>query len=85
MAVVGTEDQLAWEARQRNGAAIAAAVSGVCTFAGTAWRGLALDLPRNGLAESVGRAAEPGPIGGLESLHVDTVEGVHHNPAAVVA
>jgi hypothetical protein len=75
VAVEGTEDHLAWEARQRTPAAIAAGVAGLFVFAGTVWRGLALsDLPRNGLVESLDRAAEPGPVGGLESLKVDTYE-----------
>jgi hypothetical protein len=47
----------------------------VFIFVGTVWRGLTLsDLPRNGLVESLDRAAEPGPVGGLESLKVDTYE-----------
>jgi hypothetical protein len=75
VAVEGSEDHLAWEARQRTSAAIAAAVAGVFIFVGTVWRGLTLsDLPRNGLVESLDRAAEPGPVGGLESLKVDTYE-----------
>jgi hypothetical protein len=70
-----SEDPLAWEARQRNPAAIAAAVAALFTFAGTAWRGLTLsDLPRSGIAETVGRAVEPGPVGELESLKVATFE-----------
>lgn len=75
MALEGTEDHLAWEARQRTSAAVAAAVAGLLTFVGTVWRGLALgDLPRTGLVESIGRAAEPGRIGTLESLKVRTFE-----------
>jgi hypothetical protein len=73
VAVEGSENQLAWEARQRTPAAIAAAVAGSFTFLGAVWRGLTLsDLPRNGLMESLARAPEPGPIGRLESLKVDT-------------
>ncbi len=73
MALEGSEDNLAWEARQRKAAAIAAAVAAVFTFVGTVWRGLTLsDLPRNGVLESLGRAAEDGPVGDLESLRVDT-------------
>jgi hypothetical protein len=73
VALEGSEDNLAWEARQRKPAAIAAAVAALFTFVGTVWRGLTLsDLPRNGLLESLGRAGEDGPIGELESLRVDT-------------
>ena len=75
MAVEATEDHLAWEARQRSSAAIAAAVAALFTFVGTVWRGLTLgDLPRHGLMETLGRAAEPGPIGRLESLRTSTFE-----------
>jgi hypothetical protein len=71
--VEGAEDHLAWEARQRSRAAIAAALAALCTFVGTVWRGLALaDLPRSALADSLTRAAQPGPIGTAESLRVQT-------------
>jgi hypothetical protein len=71
----GSEDTLAWEARQRSSAAIAAAVAALFTFVGTVWRGLILsDLPRHGLMETLGRAAQPGPIGPLPSLRGTTFE-----------
>jgi hypothetical protein len=73
VALGGSEDHLEWEARQRTPAAIAAAVAGLFIFVGTVWRGLTLsDLPRNGLLEALDQAAEPGPVGRLESLKVDT-------------
>ena len=85
MALEGSEDQLDWEARQRTPAAIAAAVAALFTFVGTVWRGLTLsDLPRNGLMESLGRAAEPGPIGGLDSLRIKTFEYYHDQATAVL-
>jgi hypothetical protein len=69
------EDQLAWEARQRNPAAAAAAVAAVGIFVGTLWRGLILnDRPTTGILESISQAEEPGPIGGLPSLRVPTLE-----------
>ena len=74
MALEGSEDQLAWEARQRNPAAIAAAVAALFIFAGTVWRALTLsDLPRIGLLESLDRAAQDGPVGELKSLRIDTL------------
>jgi hypothetical protein len=86
VAVEGSEDHLAWEARQRRPAAIAAAAAGVLVFIGSAWRGLALgELPRNGLIESLDRAAEPGAIGALESLKVDTYQVFQDQTASVVA
>jgi hypothetical protein len=75
VAVEGPEDQLDWEARQRPAAATAAAIAALLTFVGTVWRGLTLsDLPRNGLLESLTRAAQDGPIGTIESLRVQTFE-----------
>jgi hypothetical protein len=86
VALEGTEDNLAWEARQRKPAAIAAAVAALFTFVGTAWRGVTLsDLPRNGVLESLGRAAEEGPIGELESLRVDTFRFYDDHAVEVLA
>lgn len=86
MAVEGSEDQLAWEARQRNPAAIAAAVAALLTFVGTVWRGLTLsDLPQNGILESLERAAQDGPIGEAESLRVQTFSYYDDHAAEVLA
>jgi hypothetical protein len=86
VAVEGTEDHLAWEARQRTRAAIAAGVAAVFIFAGTVWRGLTLsDLPRNGLFDALDRAAEPGAIGTSESLKVDTYEVFQDQAFGVLA
>lgn len=69
------EDQLAWEQRRRTGAMLAAAVAALFTFVGTTWRQLALaDAPESGLIDSISRAAQPGPIGELESLRVASLE-----------
>jgi hypothetical protein len=85
VALEGSEDHLAWEARQRTRAAAAALVAGVLTFVGTVWRGLALgDLPRTGLVESIDRAAEPGRIGELESLKVQTFEYYHDHAVSAL-
>jgi hypothetical protein len=86
VALEGSEDNLAWEARQRKPAAIAAAVAALFTFVGTVWRGLTLsDLPRNGLLEALGRAGEDGPIGELESLRVDTFRFYDDHAVEVLA
>ena len=82
MASDESEDHLAWEARQRTSAAIAAAAAGLLTFLGTVWRATALgDLPTNGVLESLDRAAQPGEVGALESLRVNTFE-VYDEPVA---
>ncbi len=75
MAVEATEEPLAWEERQRTSAALAAAVAALFTFVGTVWRGLTLsDLPRHSLLETLTRAEQPGPVGTLESLRIDTFQ-----------
>jgi len=85
VAVEGSEDQLAWEARQRTSAAAAALVAALLTFVGTVWRGLALqDLPRTGLVESLDRATEPGRVAELESLKVQTFEHYHEQATGIL-
>jgi hypothetical protein len=86
VAVDGSEDHLDWEARQRSRAGAAAAAAALFTFVGTVWRGLTLaDLPHTGLLESLGRVAEPGPIGKLESLRAGTFSFYDDNAASVLA
>ena len=86
MSAVEPEDHLAWEARQRKAAAIAAALAALFTFVGSVWRGLILaDLPRNGVLETLPRAELPGPIGALESLRVQTFEFYDEQKIAVLA
>ena len=85
VAAEGPEDHLAWEARQRNPAALAAALAALLTFVGTVWRGLILaDLPRNGVLEALTRAEQPGPVGALESLRVPTFEFYDDQATAVL-
>jgi hypothetical protein len=61
------EQQLAWEARQRPRAAIAAILGGVLTIAGYLWWGLTLrDAPQAGYLESLGRLGD-GPLGPMPS------------------
>lgn len=64
-----SEQQLAWEARQRPRAAIAAIVAAFLTLAGYLWAGVDLrDTPRAGFLESFANALEPGPIGSRPSV-----------------
>ena len=85
MAVEATADQLAWEARQRNPAAIAAALAGSFIFIGSVWRGLTLsDLPHAGLMESLARAPQPGPVGELPSLKLPAYEEFDRQAAGVL-
>jgi hypothetical protein len=64
-----TEQQLAWEARQRPRAAAAAIVAGVLTFGADIYSGAVFrDAPTSGFLESAGHAQRPGPLGGQPSL-----------------
>jgi hypothetical protein len=84
-AVADTEEQLAWERRQAKGAALAALAAAFFTFVGTVWRGLTLgDLPRTSVADSIGLAAQPGPVGEATSLRVQTFEYYQDHATAVV-
>jgi len=76
VAAFGAEDHLAWEAKQRTSAAIAAILAGVLTLVGTLWRGLILqDAPRPGLLDALGRLQDPGPpIGPQKSLAIPFFE-----------
>lgn len=78
------EQQLAWEARQRPRAAIAAIAAAVLMGIGYLWGGAALrDAPRAGFLESLVNAAADGPIGDQPSLltrglqfYVDNAVGI---------
>ena len=86
MALEGSEDQLAWEARQRSAAAIAAVIAGLLTFAATVWRGLTLaDPPRPGFIESLPRLQDPGPIGSAKSIAIPFFEYQEAHTTALVA
>jgi len=63
------EQQLAWEARQRPRAGIAAILAAVLMIAGFLWWATLLrDTPRAGFLESLGHAAAGGPIGTQPSV-----------------
>jgi hypothetical protein len=69
VAVADTEQQLAWEARQRPRAGVAAIVGGLLTLAGFIWSAAAFkDLPHSYFLNSLSQALQPGPIGGQPSL-----------------
>jgi hypothetical protein len=58
------QEQLAWEAKQRPRAAVAAAAGGLLVFGGQIGRQLALqDAPRARFIDGLKSVAEPGPIG----------------------
>ena len=74
MAVEGTtEEHLAWEARQRRGAAIAAILAALLTFVGTVWRFTALSgAPRAGFLGALDETVAEGPVGSAPSQRVET-------------
>jgi hypothetical protein len=79
------QQQLAWEARQRPRAAIAAIAAGVLGLAGPLWRVIAFsDRPQAGWLEALGLAAQSGPIGEQPTLQVATFEYYHDHATALI-
>jgi hypothetical protein len=79
------EQQLAWEARQRPRAGVAAILAGLLALAGPLWRALALrDAPPAGFLESLTQALQSGPVGREASLKVATYEYYQDNAFALI-
>src|SRR4051812_13503942 len=86
VAATGTADHLAWEARQRRPAAIAAILAAVLTLAGSVYGGIVFsDVPRGGLLESLERAARPGAVAQLPSLRIPVYQFYNEHAAGVLA
>jgi len=69
VAATDTDRQLAWEARQRPRAAIAALAAAILIPAGTLWTGAVFaNAPLGDFVASLQQALEPGPIGGRPSV-----------------
>jgi hypothetical protein len=84
-AVADPDQQLAWEDRQRKGAGVAGVLAGVATFAADIWSQTTFrDVPRPGFLESLGQAAESGPIGRVESVRVAYFQFYDDNAAAIL-
>jgi len=74
-AVADSEQHLAWEARQRPRAGIAAIAAGVLTLGAFIWSAAAFrDLPRSYVLSSLAQAFEPGPVGNQPSLRTPEFE-----------
>ncbi|HWT22280.1 MAG TPA: hypothetical protein VN213_02120, partial [Solirubrobacteraceae bacterium] len=85
MAATGIADHLAWEARQRRPAAIAALVAAVLTLAGSVYGGILFaDVPRSGMLEALERAARPGDVEQLVSLRVPVYQFYEDKAAGVL-
>ena len=79
------EQQLAWEARQRPRAGVAAIVAGLLALAAPLWRALALrDAPQAGFLESLTHALQSGPIGREVSLKVAVYEYYQDNALTLI-
>jgi hypothetical protein len=86
VAADAAEDQLAWEAKHRRGAAIAAALAALLILVGSAWLYLIrADEPKAGLIGELGRLAEPGTIGDQPSLGVELFEYNDDRAATIMA
>jgi hypothetical protein len=82
---VGTEQQLAWEARQRPRAGLAGILAALLILGASVLSGVLLsDQPSAGYLETLERAAEPGPVERLESLRIPFYEYVDDRIAGVL-
>jgi hypothetical protein len=73
--MTGTADTLAWEARHRPRAAIAAAFGAFAILAAALFSNLLFtDAPRSWFGEALGRAIAPGPLEDARSLQVPFYE-----------
>jgi hypothetical protein len=73
--MTGTDDTLAWEARQRPRGAIAAAIGALAILAAALFSEVLFsDAPRAWFGEALGRAQAPGALEGARSLQVPFYE-----------
>jgi hypothetical protein len=80
-----TQQQLAWEARQRPRAGAAAIVAGVLTIGANIWSAVAFrNGPTSGFLESLQNVQRPGPVGTTQSLRTRSYEFIHDHAAAAI-
>src|SRR3954452_24631493 len=85
VAAVDTEQQLAWEARQRPRAAVAAALAAGLTLAADLWTTAILrDAPKSGFLDSFERALQPGGVGATPSLRTPYFQWLSDHSTALV-
>jgi hypothetical protein len=85
VAVADTEQQLAWEARQRPRAAAAAILAGVLTLGANVWSAVGFrGAPHAGFLESLQNAQRPGAIGTASSVRTRSYEFFHDHVAAAI-
>lgn len=86
MAVADPEQQLAWEARQRKPAAVAGLLAGGGILGGEVWgQAIYSDFPRAPFVQALRNVAEPGGIGGTESLRLAGLQWIHDNFGVLMA
>lgn len=80
-----TDQQLDWEARQRPGAAVAAALGGLLSFAGAIYNSTSLsDVPPRPYLDALQQVAKPGPVGDEPSLRITQFEFFQDHLSAFV-
>jgi hypothetical protein len=85
VAAVDTEQQLAWEARQRPRAGVAALLGALFSLGADLWTTQILrDAPKGAFLDSLARAAEPGRLGGAQSLRTPYFQFVSDHATPLV-
>jgi hypothetical protein len=85
VATADTEQQLAWEARQRPRAAAAAVLAAIFSLAADLWtNSIVSGAPKAGFLDSLARAAQPGPLGRLPSLRTPYFQFIEDHATALV-
>ena len=85
MATADTEQQLAWEARQRPRAGVAAVLAAILTLVADLWTTAILrDAPKGGFVDSLERALQPGDVGATQSLRTPYFQWISDHSTALV-
>lgn len=85
-AVAEPEQQLAWEARQRKPAGVAALLAAVLILGGEIWgQTIYRDFPRAPFLEALGNAERPGPVGGADTVRLPGLEWLHDHFGVLMA
>ena len=85
MSTAAVEDHLAWEARQRPRAALAALIGGVLSVAAAIFNSLAFrDSPRALFLDSLRNVARPGEVGTTRSVQIDQLQFLHDHLFSII-
>lgn len=84
-ALADPQQQLAWEARQRTGAGVAAILAGLLTLGSDLWsQSLFSGAPESGFLESLGQAVQEGPVGEEPSVRTGFFGFYDENATAIL-